>query len=362
MGLAVSSGQPQMVAALLDAGVGVAAPTAAGASPLQLACSQRMPSAHLISLLLAHGAQPNAPDGRGLRPLQLLPQLGESASPSGAQPQMAQLTAVCEAAEALVLGGARFDAKDASGASLADGPFHPSVRLIATQSATRRKGDRSVPKLEPCSSALYRMLTAQLGSVWVDDTAAPQCMACARRFTDYHRRHHCRVLGVVVCDDCSSRRAHLGEHKPAGTAAPSSSAVRVCDAAFNIVRQLQATAEEERVAHAKQREEARVHAAFVAQEEAEKRAQLLGDGRAAGTSRPAGQPGGGHDARHGAKQQAAATGAASAAHEAMDALHERGEKLGVLNDRVAELGREAEDFLSSARKLREQAERSSRWF
>ena len=60
--------------------------------------------------------------------------------------------------------------------------------------------------------------------------------------------------------------------------------------------------------------------------------------------------------------QREAAGAAGAAHEAMDALRERGEKIGVLNERVADLGKEAEDFFTQAKKIRQQAERSSRWF
>ena len=70
--LAVATSQPDMVTLLLQAGVGVAAPPS-GMSPLQLACSQALPHTKTISLLLAHGAQPNLPDERGVRPLQMIP-------------------------------------------------------------------------------------------------------------------------------------------------------------------------------------------------------------------------------------------------------------------------------------------------
>ena len=95
--LAVSTSQHLMVDALLEAGVGVAGGGPKGGTPLQLACSQRLPSAKVIKLLLGHGAQPNAPDARGRRPLQLLPTV-EEPSPDSApvQAEIEQLTAVCE--------------------------------------------------------------------------------------------------------------------------------------------------------------------------------------------------------------------------------------------------------------------------
>ena len=40
--------------------------------------------------------------------------------------------------------------------------------------------------------------------------------------------------------------------------------------------------------------------------------------------------------------------------EALNALHERGEKLGILGDKVAALGDEAESFHDMAKKLRQQ--------
>ena len=170
------------------------------------------------------------------------------------------------------------------------------------------------------------------------------------------------MLGLVVCDDCSSKRCFLGDHKPAGASAPSSAAVRVCDAAYNIVRQLQVYSEQQRAALAKKRDEVRAHQAFLAQEEAERSQLGLAEGGtgAAGKAASSGQDGG--KAGGTRQQQAAVGGAASAAHEAMDALKERGGKIGVLNERVAELGKDAEDFFESAKKIRQQAERQSRWF
>ncbi|KAL1529749.1 hypothetical protein AB1Y20_000685 [Prymnesium parvum] len=353
--LAVSTGHAPVVKALLDAGVGVGGAGPAGVLPLHHACAQQLPRAAIIKLLLSHGAHPNQPDGGGLRPLQRLPVVEESRDSAA---EVEQLTAVCEATEALVLGGARWDAKDASGAEL---QTHPSVRHIAAQSAAKRKADKAQPRLERGRGTLYDTTIGHMETVWVEDHSVAHCMACSRKFTEFVRRHHCRVMGIVVCDDCSGKRAHLGEHTPAGASAPSTSAVRVCDAAFNVVRYLQLEAEEHQAALQKQREEARVHQAFVEQEQAElTRAQLGLDAAAKG--KPAASKANTKASATAQAHGGAAHGATSAAHEAMDALKERGEKLGVLNERVAELGRDAEDFFSTARKLREQAEKSSRWF
>ena len=57
----------------------------------------------------------------------------------------------------------------------------------------------------------------------------------------------------------------------------------------------------------------------------------------------------------------AVSGAASAANEAMMALHERGDKLDLLGDKVDKLGQESEDFFDMARKMRMKAEKQSKW-
>ena len=54
--------------------------------------------------------------------------------------------------------------------------------------------------------------------------------------------------------------------------------------------------------------------------------------------------------------------AGAAANEAVNALHQRGEKLGILGERVAKMEQEAQEFHDMARKMREQAERNSKWF
>ncbi|KAJ2324818.1 hypothetical protein IWW51_003091 [Coemansia sp. RSA 2702] len=46
-------------------------------------------------------------------------------------------------------------------------------------------------------------------SAWEPDEATATCRQCARRFTLFVRRHHCRRCGLVFCDACSSRRELL---------------------------------------------------------------------------------------------------------------------------------------------------------
>lgn len=41
---------------------------------------------------------------------------------------------------------------------------------------------------------------------WVDDKASETCLACGVKFGFFTRRHHCRVSGLLVCDDCSDKR------------------------------------------------------------------------------------------------------------------------------------------------------------
>ena len=83
------------------------------------------------------------------------------------------------------------------------------------------------------------------------------------------------------------------------------------------------------------------------------------DGRAAaGTSSSAAAGGGPSSVEN---QAARVRGAHGEIHETVQALHERGEKLQNLNERMDAMNHEAEDFFAQARKLRMQAEKNSRW-
>ena len=63
----------------------------------------------------------------------------------------------------------------------------------------------------------------------MSDTAAKNCNKCDLPFTLFKRRHHCRICGLIFCDNCSSKYV---EGKLHGY----SSMVRVCDECFEITR------------------------------------------------------------------------------------------------------------------------------
>jgi len=44
--------------------------------------------------------------------------------------------------------------------------------------------------------------------VWKPDASASLCRVCLSQFNLFNRRHHCRICGAVVCDECSP---HQGE-------------------------------------------------------------------------------------------------------------------------------------------------------
>jgi len=60
--------------------------------------------------------------------------------------------------------------------------------------------------------------------VWIPDNIVDNCSLCYVKFTLVRRKHHCRLCGFVICDDCSENRIVLQNisKKP----------VRVCDSCF----------------------------------------------------------------------------------------------------------------------------------
>lgn len=58
--------------------------------------------------------------------------------------------------------------------------------------------------------------------VWKTDHEVTSCVICHSKFTTFHRRHHCRICGEVVCGDCSKGRYDTSEHS-------TGKMVRACD-------------------------------------------------------------------------------------------------------------------------------------
>ena len=59
------------------------------------------------------------------------------------------------------------------------------------------------------SEERVRQVVAQSAARWEVDSDVDACRRCARRFTLFFRKHHCRRCGQIVCDACSSHRAVL---------------------------------------------------------------------------------------------------------------------------------------------------------
>ncbi|KAJ2779745.1 hypothetical protein GGI15_003779 [Coemansia interrupta] len=55
-------------------------------------------------------------------------------------------------------------------------------------------------------------------SAWEADDSAASCRQCARRFTLFLRRHHCRRCGLLFCLACSSARTPLASPSPSSQA------------------------------------------------------------------------------------------------------------------------------------------------
>ena len=64
--------------------------------------------------------------------------------------------------------------------------------------------------------------------VWADDNSRQTCIICAKVFNTFHRRHHCRCCGRLVCGDCSpgTRQLVLPVNRP--NSGPEAGPHRVC--------------------------------------------------------------------------------------------------------------------------------------
>ncbi|KAG0369774.1 carboxypeptidase Y-deficient [Gamsiella multidivaricata] len=90
-----------------------------------------------------------------------------------------------------------------SGASFSSIPSSPSPSLSSASSGTgsiRAKGlFRSVT-----SRGQQLKVSEQAIVKWEDDSTVPACYICLSMFNRYgNRKHHCRLCGHVICDNCS---------------------------------------------------------------------------------------------------------------------------------------------------------------
>ncbi|KAJ2708239.1 hypothetical protein FB645_000085 [Coemansia sp. IMI 203386] len=81
-----------------------------------------------------------------------------------------------------------------------------------TQDSQNTQGADNSEEGEPNSAYPLPALFARQclpESAWEPDDSAMQCRQCARRFTLFLRRHHCRRCGLIFCVNCSSKRSLL---------------------------------------------------------------------------------------------------------------------------------------------------------
>lgn len=60
---------------------------------------------------------------------------------------------------------------------------------------------------------------------WVLDCDMVICMICSNEFSLFNRRHHCRICGDLVCDNCSKQTIYITEIMDYGP-------VRACDCCY----------------------------------------------------------------------------------------------------------------------------------
>ncbi|KAI9183492.1 hypothetical protein H9P43_004410 [Blastocladiella emersonii ATCC 22665] len=71
---------------------------------------------------------------------------------------------------------------------------------------------------------------------WTPDAQAAACHGCARQFTFFLRRHHCRLCGKVFCAPCSARRLQLKGLYPDAALQPRAAGMaRLCEPCFHIL-------------------------------------------------------------------------------------------------------------------------------
>ncbi len=72
---------------------------------------------------------------------------------------------------------------------------------------------RSFAASQPAPKGFTPLQKKVLSAVWVPDAQRQNCPLCQVAFSTFTRRHHCRLCGEVVCDNCSTARRDLPFHQ-----------------------------------------------------------------------------------------------------------------------------------------------------
>lgn len=76
-----------------------------------------------------------------------------------------------------------------------------SVAFVDSQSDTRNHGCRSISQ-DAAAMTFYSV-------PWVLNSQSCACMSCEAAFSRSRWRHHCRICGFLVCNNCSKRRVQI---------------------------------------------------------------------------------------------------------------------------------------------------------
>lgn len=297
-----------------------------------------------IISLLRKGARPNYRDLEGRTPLQIL---ADNSEKWGSH--------LSDAVSALLAAGARMD----------DSPQCALLRKECT--------DISIESImnEWSTDATINadLISVAVGGLSNPNDEAPRqnsgkdcCILCSASFTLFKRMHHCRMCEVLVCDDCSKKRAIVD-----------ASPVRCCDACFNILHEKTLAARQKALlssikplpkssssnnnnnsnSNSNSSSNSTPGKAATAQEQAKLKRDLLSGATRSNTD----------DAAKGSKTGSTAGGGLSETMNTMaelkDRMNERGEKLSKLSDRSGELSNAASDFAKMAKELNR---KQTSWF
>jgi FYVE/RhoGEF/PH domain-containing protein 5/6 len=103
--------------------------------------------------------------------------------------------------------------------------FAPSAAQRAAWIADLRHcADEMQKRYRSNASDAARAAVVSARPVWASDDSATQCTLCAKEFSFFVRRHHCRRCGRLCCDDCSGARLPIDANP-----APDAPLERQCD-------------------------------------------------------------------------------------------------------------------------------------
>ena len=96
----------------------------------------------------------------------------------------------------------------------------------------------SARALSRAASLQRQAARARDSPIWVPSSEHKTCLVCDKVFTSFVRHHHCHYCGLLVCDDCASKKLVLGrvitKQSPSitGGEAKSLGKQRVCDSCY----------------------------------------------------------------------------------------------------------------------------------